>query len=111
MYSPSRFELAASHQSGADEKVKRSDFRNRMYPCVSPINSLKPFIGFIAGASAITASHKPNGVHVPFQQVSRDQFYVFQILPQRHCVIPLPKDQGGDWQRKERVGIRPGTMG
>jgi hypothetical protein len=100
-----RFQLGASHQSGADEVLKRSDFRSISVPCVSPIKPLKPIIGFIAGESAVTASHQPIGVHVPFQQVSRDQFYVYQILPQRHCVIPLPKDQGVDWQRKERVGM------
>jgi hypothetical protein len=62
-------------------------------------------IGFIAGGSESPQAISPFGVHVPLQQVSRDQFYVFQILPQRHCVIPVPKDQGGGRQRKERVGM------
>lgn len=42
MNSPSRFEPGASHQSGADEILKRSDSRNTVFVCPSPIKSSEP---------------------------------------------------------------------
>ena len=106
MYSPS-FEPAVSHQSGTDEMLKRSASRNIRNAGLSAIKTLKPFIGFIADVSEVTARHLPIKAHVPFQQVSRDQ-----IIYSRSCPSGTASShaRGSGWQLA-KVGESSGPWG